>query len=98
MHLVHKGRKNTPNKTVIRKHRVPEENQKERKGQKEAEKEGQLNELPDAMINLGSHIFIDMSTYTYTYIHLTWGQAQAGPWALGRLRGAARVPPHVMYM
>ena len=39
---VREGRENDPNRSIIRKHRVPEEKRKERKGKKEAEKEGQF--------------------------------------------------------
>ena len=39
---VREGRKNDPNRSIIRKHRVPEEKKKERKGKKEAKKEGQF--------------------------------------------------------
>ena len=37
---------------------VPEEKRKERKGKKEAEKEGQFWQLPDVTLNLGSHIYV----------------------------------------
>ena len=63
MYLVRKGKRNNPNITITRKHRVPEEKRKEGKGQKEAGKGGQLNEPPNAMINLGSHIYIYIILY-----------------------------------
>ena len=58
------SRKNGPEMTRIRKPAVPEEKRKERKGKKEAEKEGQFWQLPDVTLNLGSHI------YTYIYIYI----------------------------
>ena len=62
------SRKNGPRMTRIRNPAVPEEKRKERKGKKEAKKEGQFNQLPDVTIILGSHIYIYIYIYIFIYI------------------------------